>query len=114
MPGNFSSQNLAHFVQELLQSSAKPYLRSGNLTEGASTPLGPQVQQLLASAFVQRLAEDTREKLVLLRTNDQRPEVEAAFLAVAELENISCYYMDLPDNEVPPEYEKILGIASNI
>ncbi len=115
MPGNFSFQTLANFVASLARGTAHPYLRSASLQPGGSTAFGPAIRQLVASRFLEQLAADSRDKLVLLRLANQKwaADIEVAFQAVAKAAaSVGFYYMQLEENEVPPEYEKRLGTAN--
>jgi hypothetical protein len=113
MSGNFTATNLAHFFQALLDGSARPHLKSAILKTADS--VGGRIKQLVASEFVEKLAEDNRDKLILLRSIEKpSSETERAFRQMAEekaVDSFGLYTMDLAENEIPPEYEKALGTA---
>jgi hypothetical protein len=113
MSGNFTATNLAHFFQALLGGSARPHLKSASLKTADSA--GGRIKQLVASEFVEKLAEDNRDKLILLRSIEKpSSETERAFHQMADenaVDSFGLYTMDLAGNEIPPVYEKALGTA---
>jgi hypothetical protein len=113
MSGNFSATNLAHFFQALLGGSARPHLKSASPDTADSG--GGRIKQLVASEVVEKLAEDNRDKLILLRSIEKpSSETERAFHQMADenaVDSFGLYTMDLAENEIPPEYEKALGTA---